>query len=257
VNTVNTRQVAAAAALAGFVAGIFCTALLVWRFGNFVGGHDPAVDTRHRPAVERWIDGLDEDGGSGGILEGRSAEPVDEQEPSPAPQMTARPAEPPPAPAGTTGRETNLPLDLLDRRLEVPVQGIERAKLVRSFEEPRGAQRRHQAIDILAPRNTPVLAVEDGVVARLFKSVAGGITIYQYDPTERYVYYYAHLERYAAGLSEGDRVRRGQVIGYVGTTGNAPESTPHLHFAIFRLNEPKRWWEGTVLDPYEILRKGG
>ena len=100
---------------------------------------------------------------------------------------------------------------------------------------------------------TPVVAVEGGRIARLFFSRAGGITIYQFDPSERYCYYYAHLERYAEGLKEGDRVNRGQVIGYVGVSGNAPKNTPHLHFAVFRLTEAKRWWEGSPLDPYDVL----
>jgi hypothetical protein len=108
----------------------------------------------------------------------------------------------------------------------------------------RGGTRRHEALDILAPRETPVLAVEDGVVAKLFLSKPGGITVYQFDPSRTYAYYYAHLERYAAGLKDGDSVQRGQVIGYVGTTGNAPPDTPHLHFAIFKLTDPKRWWDG-------------
>jgi murein DD-endopeptidase MepM/ murein hydrolase activator NlpD len=83
---------------------------------------------------------------------------------------------------------------------------------------------------------------------------AGATTIYQFDPTEQYCYYYAHLERYADGLREGDKVRKGQVIGYVGTSGNAPKSTPHLHFAIFKLTAEKHWWEGTPIDPYDVLR---
>ena len=99
-----------------------------------------------------------------------------------------------------------------------------------------------------------MLAVEDGTVAKLFLSDAGGITIYQTDPTQTFVYYYAHLERYAAGLEEGDSVKRGDVIGYVGTSGNAPRDTPHLHFAIFRMTEDKRWWQGTAIDPYSVLR---
>ena len=107
---------------------------------------------------------------------------------------------------------------------------------------------------MLAPRNTPVLAVEDGKIARLFLSAAGGITIYQFDPTSTYCYYYAHLERYANGLEEGDTVKRGEVLGYVGTTGNAPRDTPHLHFAIFKLGEEKKWWQGTPIDPYSVLK---
>ena len=126
---------------------------------------------------------------------------------------------------------------------------------MRSFEDRRsGGSRAHEALDILAPRNTPVKAVEDGRIVRLFESKAGGTTIYQFDPTETYCYYYAHLQRYAEGLKESDTVRKGQVIGYVGTSGNAPKNTPHLHFAIFKLTPGKHWWEGTPIDPYDILR---
>ena len=114
--------------------------------------------------------------------------------------------------------------------------------------------RRHEAVDILAPRGTPVRAVEDGTVAKLFLSKAGGITVYQFDASERFTYYYAHLDRYAEGLREGQRVERGDLIGYVGTTGNAPRNTPHLHFAIFELTPQKRWWEGTPVDPYLVFR---
>jgi murein DD-endopeptidase MepM/ murein hydrolase activator NlpD len=88
----------------------------------------------------------------------------------------------------------------------------------------------------------------------LFRSDAGGITIYQFDPSTTYVYYYAHLDHYAAGLAEGQRVGRGQVIGYVGVTGNAPKNTPHLHFAIFKLTAEKKWWQGTPIDPYDVLK---
>jgi murein DD-endopeptidase MepM/ murein hydrolase activator NlpD len=136
----------------------------------------------------------------------------------------------------------------------MPIRSVTREDLHDSFEETRGTTRRHEAIDILAPRNTPVLAVEDGTIARLFLSKAGGITVYQFDPTVTYAYYYAHLERYADGLREGDPVKAGQVLGSVGTSGNADRNTPHLHFAIFRLTDKKRWWEGTAIDPYEVLK---
>jgi murein DD-endopeptidase MepM/ murein hydrolase activator NlpD len=160
---------------------------------------------------------------------------------------------------GTAGSKpeaslTAAPPETLARReLEIPVEGVKRSQLVDTFEEKRGSQRIHEALDILAPRNTPVKAVEDGTIARLFESKAGGITIYQFDPTEQYCYYYAHLERYASGLNEGDQVKKGQVIGYVGTSGNAPKETPHLHFAVFKLTSAKRWWEGTPINPYTIL----
>ena len=149
---------------------------------------------------------------------------------------------------------TAAPEALENREFEMPVEGVKPEQLVRSFEDQRSGSRSHEAIDILAPRNTPVKAVDDGKIARLFESKAGGLTIYQFDPTEQFCYYYAHLEGYAAGLKEGDAVERGQVIGYVGTSGNAPRNTPHLHFAVFKLTAAKRWWEGTPIDPYDILR---
>ena len=150
--------------------------------------------------------------------------------------------------------EADPPTELRDRQLELPVQGATKQALQESFEDQRGSGRRHEAIDILAPRNTPVLAVEDGTIARLFESKAGGTTVYQFDPSTTYVYYYAHLERYADGLGERDQVHRGQVLGYVGTSGNAPKDTPHLHFAIFRLTEQKQWWRGNPIDPYPVLK---
>ena len=143
---------------------------------------------------------------------------------------------------------------LRQRSLVVPVRGLERDDLVASFTDARGSSRRHQAIDILAPRGTEVLAVEDGKVAKIFTSDAGGLTLYQIDPSETFVYYYAHLDNYAPGLKEGDMLRKGDVVGTVGTTGNAPKNTPHLHFAIAKLDPDKRWWGGTALDPFVVWR---
>jgi len=163
-------------------------------------------------------------------------------------------------PAPTSGRTGIIPptapeaRDLAARNLTIPVEGVSAEKLVRSYHDARSGGREHEALDILAPRNTPVVAVEDGTVAKLFLSKAGGNTIYQFDPSREYCYYYAHLERYADGLQEGDAVHRGQLVGYVGTSGNAPKDTPHLHFAIFRLTPEKHWWEGTPIDPFDILR---
>jgi peptidoglycan LD-endopeptidase LytH len=144
--------------------------------------------------------------------------------------------------------------DLRGRHLELPVQGVSREALRDSFDETRGSARSHEAIDIMAPRHTPVVAVEGGTIARLFESKAGGITVYQFDPSIRYAYYYAHLERYADGLQEGDVVQRGHVLGYVGTSGNAPKGAPHLHFAVFRLTDKKQWWNGSPIDPYDVLK---
>jgi len=140
-----------------------------------------------------------------------------------------------------------------DRPLRMPVDGVAPAALRDTFDATRGAGT-HEALDIAAPRGTPVRAVDDGRIAKLFRSVPGGITIYQFDPDARFTYYYAHLDRYAEDLREGASVHAGDVIGYVGTTGNAPPNAPHLHFAIFRLGPEGRWWRGTPINPYPILR---
>ena len=144
--------------------------------------------------------------------------------------------------------------DLRSRHLLIPVDGVKAADLIRSFADRRGTNREHEALDIPAPRGTKVFAVEDGAIEKFFYSKQGGITIYQFDPTRTYAYYYAHLQEYAPGLAEHANVRRGQLLGYVGTSGNAPPNTPHLHFAIFLLTDKKQWWQGAALDPYDVLR---
>jgi murein DD-endopeptidase MepM/ murein hydrolase activator NlpD len=140
------------------------------------------------------------------------------------------------------------------RPLIMPVAGIDPSSIHDMFDEMRGGStRRHDALDILAPRGTPVVAADDGTVRKLFTSVPGGLTVYEYDPDQRYCYYYAHLDAYAPGLHEGQILRRGDLVGYVGTTGNAPKDTPHLHFAVIRLDPDKRWWTGTPINPYPLL----
>ncbi len=142
---------------------------------------------------------------------------------------------------------------LKGRHLTFPLQGMPPTSMKNTFRDSRGGGRFHEGVDILAPRNTPVIAIEDGKIGRLWISEYGGITVYQMDPTNSYVYYYAHLEKYVPNLKEGQTVRKGQVIGYVGTSGNAPPNTPHLHFAIYRASEPGRWWNGKPIDPYPIF----
>lgn len=239
----------------GFAAGAFIVAAVVWQFGNVIGSRADMLRMPADPpaATARWDDGLDDAGGiivraTEGATGTTGTRAVDEDHTPVAPPSPSPTGEVPVVTPSVSEKE------LEDRDLEIPVEGVRPDQLTRQFSEKRGSTRMHEAIDILAPRNTPVKAVEDGRVARLFYSKAGGITIYQYDPSEKYCYYYAHLERYADGLREGDYVRKGQVIGYVGTSGNAPKNTPHLHFAIFELTEQKRWWEGTPLDPYDVLR---
>ena len=137
--------------------------------------------------------------------------------------------------------------------LIVPVQGIGAAQLVDTYTQSRSDGRTHEAIDIMAPTGTPVLAVADGKVEKLFDSVQGGLTLYQFDPGGRYAYYYAHLDRYAPGVVEGKPLRQGEVIGYVGSTGNADPAAPHLHFAVFVLGPERAWHKGTAINPYPLL----
>ena len=138
----------------------------------------------------------------------------------------------------------------------IPVLGVRVENLKDNFADPRTGHM-HGALDIMAPRGTPVLAAVDGSVRKLFVSKAGGITIYETDPDERLIYYYAHLDHYAPGLMEGKTLHRGDVIGYVGSTGNAPAHAPHLHFAISVLPPTKEWWKGEAINPYPILTARG
>ncbi len=145
---------------------------------------------------------------------------------------------------------------LRDRALAVPVAGVRASDLVDSYLQDRDAgSRTHEALDIPAPAGTPVLAVEEGRIAKLFTSRQGGLTIYHFDPAGDFAYYYAHLDRYAPGLTDGAMVHRGQVIGYVGSTGNASISAPHLHFGVYRLGPSKVWWQGKPLNPYLLWSK--
>ena len=184
----------------------------------------------------------------------------DEQITPPIAQLTPSPAavEAPALvvpPAETKSLELPLlesDLDRLrERGLVVPVRGMEKKALRDTFNDSRGG-RVHQAMDIMAPRGTPVLAVDDGRVEKLFTSKQGGLTLYQFDPAGEYCYYYAHLDSYAADVAAGRVLRKGDVIGYVGSTGNASPEGPHLHFSIFRLGVEKRWWEGTAINPFPL-----
>jgi len=156
---------------------------------------------------------------------------------------------------GTAGVVNESALDTLRRRnLLLPVDGVRRSDLRDTFYAERSGARTHEALDIMASRGTAVRAVEDGTIQKLFTSKAGGLTIYEFEPSDTYCYYYAHLDRYADGLREGQSVHKGDLIGYVGSTGNASEDAPHLHFAIFRLTPERQWWKGEAIDPYPVLK---
>lgn len=139
-------------------------------------------------------------------------------------------------------------------RLLIPVEGVEAASLVDTYEDARGEGRRHDAIDIMAPRGTPVRAASDGVVMKLFQSDLGGTTLYQLAPDQRTIFYYAHLDGYAAGIAEGQALRRGEVIGYVGDTGVPEPGNYHLHFEVSTTQDPAQYWGGVPQNPYPLLR---
>lgn len=137
--------------------------------------------------------------------------------------------------------------------LLIPVHGVGAAQLSDTYTQARSNGRVHEAIDIPSPNGTPVLAVDGGRIVKLFDSKPGGLTIYQFDATDTYAYYYAHLNGYVEGIVEGKQVQRGELLGYVGSTGNASPAAPHLHFAIFELGPEKHWWQGKAINPYPLL----
>ncbi len=193
--------------------------------------------------------------------------PAPDASPTASPGATATPAAAPGAQASPQSRDAtgaSPPTQALSSspnasaqsaKLIVPVAGVRPEQLQDTFTQSRSEGRVHNAIDIPAPRGTPVLAVTDGRIVKLFNSKPGGITVYQLDDDNRTVYYYAHLERYADGLSEGRYARRGETIGYVGDTGNAGAGNYHLHFSVSIVSDPKRWWSGQNINPYPLLTK--
>ena len=207
----------------------------------------PADDATARDSTRDTTAAADTVSGSGAVpidtLSGLSPGPVD-------------------TPADAPQRDTIIaivdPDDLsaLGGRMIVPVQGVEPAQLRDTYTEPRSGHT-HEALDIPAPRGTPVLAAVDGKLTKLHNSVAGGLMVYAGDGGDRFVFMYGHLDRYADGLQEGAALRRGQVIGYVGTTGNAPAGTPHLHFAVARGKPSVAWWKGTPVNPYTLFVPSG
>ena len=142
-------------------------------------------------------------------------------------------------------------------RLIIPVAGVAAKDLIDSFDDKRGSERHHNALDIMASRNTPVLAAVSGFVVKMHSSVPGGLTIYLSDPTSRFVMMYGHLDSFRPGLKDGDKVSQGEIIGFVGSTGNANPLAPHLHFQITRNDNMKEWWKGTPLNPFLVFRPKG
>jgi murein DD-endopeptidase MepM/ murein hydrolase activator NlpD len=184
---------------------------------------------------------------------------------TPAPSASTTPATPaatptPTAtPAASTSTQTQPAGDaaaaLASMHLLIPVAGVRPEALRDTFDAARSEGRVHDAIDIMAPRDTPVVAAADGRVVKLFQSAKGGTTVYQLaSADEHFVFYYAHLDHYADGLAEGHVARRGETIGYVGDTGDAGPGNTHLHFQIYRVADPKHFWTGENINPYPLLR---
>ena len=186
-----------------------------------------------------------------------NASPTPSSTPTPAPSATLPPtpdadATPAPAPPASAPAPTTNAADL-PAALLIPVTGIRAEDLQDTYTQSRSEGRTHNAIDIIAPQGTPVLAATDGTVVKLFRSDKGGITLYQRGADGKTIYYYAHLDRYADGLAENTNVRRGDLLGYVGDTGNATPGNYHLHFSIWITEDPKRYWDGVNLNPYPLL----
>lgn len=230
---------------AGFLAGALAFYSVAWRTGALAPGHWLTRTTRDlAPARANPLPPIPTI-----PFPTPTAFPVETPAPMEPPRASA--AEPP-SPGLAVARALPVPQIA---PLRLPVEGARIAELKDNFIETRGGTRQHEAIDILAPRGTPVVAAIDGTVAKLFTSQQGGLTVYEFDREGAYCYYYAHLDRYASGLAEGMALRRGDRIGEVGTSGNAPRDTPHLHFAVFRLGPEKKWWQGDAINPYPLLLK--
>jgi murein DD-endopeptidase MepM/ murein hydrolase activator NlpD len=235
----------------GFAAGMMALSLWLWASGR-----------------------LPERSGEPNIVVGETLKPPEGSPTAPVLSSASQPLDPPPAQAMRLPPAPEQPAPLpapprvdvqspetasADRVVEgpsgiaAPIAGLKAAVIHDTYDETRGTDRVHEALDIMAPRGTPVLAAVEGNVVKIFESKQGGHTVYQFDNRGEYCYYYAHLDRYAPGLREGMLLRQGDVLGYVGSTGNASPDAPHLHFAIFRLGSDKKWWEGQPVNPYPLV----
>ena len=226
----------------GFAAGMICLAAVMW-----MGGRLPGVGAA-RP------------GPVAGVGAARPAPIAGAEVARPGPIAGVEVAPLPPAP------DVKLPPPVMVEsnpvmvesnngapHLAMPVQNVDPVKLTSAFNEIHSGHP-HEALDIMAPRGTPVSAVAEGNVVKLFTSKEGGLTVYQFDNSRTWCFYYAHLDRYAPNLKAGMLLRTGDVLGYVGSTGNASADAPHLHFAVFRLGPEREWWKGTAIDPLPLLR---
>jgi murein DD-endopeptidase MepM/ murein hydrolase activator NlpD len=219
---------------------------------------------RHRDATDaRSTTAAAPAGAAVGVVPAPGTLPGDVPTPTPAP---VTPALPDPAAGADLATMGNAPAPAfpaiplgppgavpVPKGLLIPVAGVKASQLVDTFTQSRGEGRVHDAIDIMAAKGTPVLATADGRVVKLFTSVRGGLTLYQFDSDEKLEYYYAHLDGYAPGIVEGKQLKRGDLIGFVGSTGDASPDAPHLHFTISVLGPEKNWWQSTAINPFPLL----
>jgi murein DD-endopeptidase MepM/ murein hydrolase activator NlpD len=183
--------------------------------------------------------------------------PTETLSPTPIPSIAGENRAATPAPENTEPAANALLSNSFVGKLKliIPVAGVKPEQLLDTFSDARSEGRVHDAIDIPAPAGTPILAAADSEIVKLFQSERGGTTIYQLSTDRKLIFYYAHLQRYADGLVEGKFVKQGEIIGYVGDTGNAGAGNYHLHFSISIVADPKRYWEGTNINPYPLLRQ--
>jgi murein DD-endopeptidase MepM/ murein hydrolase activator NlpD len=218
------------------IAAAFALLLLVFRLGIYM--RRIAESTSHISTEDHSSPQASPEIGSSPIAPSRPAPPVGQE--TPEDRDVARPAE--------------TPVMIKSDALTIPVAGVRPEQLRDTFNEARSEGRTHNALDIMASCGAPVVAATAGKIIKLFQSARGGITIYQLGADNQTVYYYAHLARYADGLTEGRLTRQGEIIGHVGDTGNAAPGGCHLHFAIWIVTDPKRYWDGENINPYPLFR---
>ena len=217
----------------GFALGVVCLAALLWNTGRL--SLTSAQAARVEPVSS---------------APPPSASP--ESTPTPPVPSTTFPRDAPPSVAQPVTPSPSQPNAEPTLTLSMPIAGVDPTTLHSNFSEARGGHA-HEALDLMTPRGTPVMAVAEGNVVKLFNSKPGGLTVYQFDNTQKWCFYYAHLDRYAPGLKEGMLLRKGEVLGYAGSTGDASPEAPHLHFAVFELGPEKSWWKGTAIDPLPLF----
>ena len=235
--------------LIGFFVVVCAIATLIW----WLRAKNPLAQTTLFPSSPTRTSPLPSPAGEASSA-GMPAGGITSQQSAPSKQSTATSTPVSDAAHSGSAPSSSSAPPINSAKLLIPVAGVRPDQLQDTFKDARSEGREHDAIDIMAPRGTPVLATADGRIVKLFYSEKGGITIYQLANDSKMIYYYAHLERYADGLAEGHYARQGEVIGYVGDTGNATPGEYHLHFAISIVDDPNQWWGGVAINPYPLLR---